>query len=108
MKRKDYEQYSKLRTSIGQYETKLAEIKDQIAQSLAKKEQLDGEMREIERDLHKIQGIESEYTYLQLSLTEKTRQAQEYSERLRFEDANSKESMLTRERELLKMKDNYD
>jgi chromosome segregation ATPase len=64
LKRKDYEQYSKLRTSIGQYETKLAEIKEQITQSLAKKEQLDGEMREIERDLHKIQGVESEYTYL--------------------------------------------
>jgi len=65
-------------------------------------------MREIERDLHKIQGVESEYTYLQLSLTEKTRQAQEYSVRLRFEDANSKENMLAREKELLKMKDNYE
>ncbi len=64
LKRKDYEQYSKLRTSIGQYETKLADIKEQIQTSLTKKEAVEGELKEIDRALARIQQVESEFTYL--------------------------------------------
>ena len=30
LKRKDYEQYSKLKSSVGQYDAKLKEIREQI------------------------------------------------------------------------------
>ncbi len=54
LKRKDYEQYAKLKSSIGQYDTKLKEIREQILTAQSKKDILDGELREMERDLTKI------------------------------------------------------
>ncbi len=54
LKRKDYEQYAKLKSSIGQYDAKLKEIREQITTAQVKKEALDGELREMDRDLTKI------------------------------------------------------
>jgi len=39
---------------MGQYDAKLKEIRDQIAQAQAKKDNLDGELREMDRELTKI------------------------------------------------------
>ena len=64
LKRKDYEQYAKLKSSIGQYDAKLKEIRDQIAQAQAKKDNLDGELREMDRELTKIQIYENEFNFL--------------------------------------------
>lgn len=66
-------------------------------------------MREIERDLAKIQQVENEYNFLQLTLNEKTRKAQEMNSRLKLDEgSNSASTLAERERELLKIKDNYE
>jgi cell shape-determining protein MreC len=66
-------------------------------------------MREIERDLARIQQVENEYNFLQLTLNEKTRKAQEMNSRLKLDEgSNSASTLAERERELLKIKDNYE
>jgi DNA repair protein RAD50 len=54
LKRKDYEQYAKLKSSIGTYDAKLKEIRDQITTAQSKKDSLDTDLRDLERDLTRI------------------------------------------------------
>lgn len=51
LKKKDYEQYAKLKSSVGQYDNKLREIREQIAQASGKKDVIESEIRECDREL---------------------------------------------------------
>jgi len=44
-----------LKSSIGQYDAKLKEIRDQISQAQQKKDALEVEIKDCDRDLQKIQ-----------------------------------------------------
>ena len=54
LKKKDFEQYAKLKTSIGQYDAKLNELKAQLSQAQSKRDALDGELKECDKDLARI------------------------------------------------------
>ena len=54
LKRKDFEQYAKLKASVGQYDAKLKEIREQITGAQLKKDALDGEVRDCDRELARV------------------------------------------------------
>ena len=74
-----------------------------------KREGLDCELRDCEKDLARVMQLENEFNYLQMSLSDKNKQAQEMNQRLRFESqSEAKTSMNDKEQELLKMRENYE
>ena len=87
LRKKDYEQYAKMKSNISQYDNKLREIKDEINEAQVKRDGIEKEIKEFERELYHIQQIENEFNFLTMTLQDKHKQLEEINQRLHFEDS---------------------
>ena len=75
LKRKDFEQYAKMKANISQYETKIKELKDFILKKQQQRDYLERELKELEFEENKILKAENDITFLNIRIVEKEKES---------------------------------